>query len=183
MSNKMSGQRPTYDLGVENLPESWLQAEIDSPANDGVTPQQGEKRRMVMPKGHRTSPLTILLSSLLGACVAGVAWYLVARFDVYDGPWAAIPVGAAIAVIVRASCGAGDVPVRAMSSFLSYLAVLLAVVVFLTWGDVSAIYGEVGFGAYEDFLVENRLRRLDHVAAYLLGAGAAIQVSHLLRER
>lgn len=183
MSNKTSNQSHEYDLSVKHLPESWLQAEVDSPTNQNVTSLTVSERKLIMPTGQRTSPLNVFLSAVLGAFVFGLAWYLLSWFGAYTGPWTAVAVGVAIALIVRIACGPGDIPVRALSSLLAYLTAVIVVLVALTWNDVTGIYGSVEFGTYEEFLVQNHVKQLDRVAAYALGALASVQVSYLLRHR
>ena len=178
----MSGQRREYDLSVNNLPESWIQAELDSPTSN-VTATANQQSSKTMPTGLRTSSMNILLSSVLGAFVAGLAWYFVAWTGVYTGPWIAVAVAASIALVVRLACGPGDIPVRALSSVLAYLTVVVGVLVALAWAGVTEVYGEGDFATFERFIIDNRLKRADHLVAYGLGVLVTIHLSHLTRHR
>ena len=167
----------TYDLSIDGVPDHWVEAQQQSPIGAGDSrPIKHSAHFSVIPR-RRESPFVANVAALAGAFLGGATWYFTDLLELYRGPWAAVAVGAFIAVIVRLTSRA--LPAyRSAIAVAAYLLTLLLVLILITHRDLSAIYGDAGtLAAYEDTLIRTRFQDLGHLLAYGLGALGAVVIS------
>lgn len=166
-----------YDLSIDGIPKHWVEAQDQSPIGGGdFRPIKQSAHLSVIPR-RRESPFVANVAALAGAFLGGAAWYFADLLELYRGPWAAVAVGALIAVVVRLTSSAAPA-YRAAIAVAGYLLTLLVVLILITHRDLTAIYGDTGtLDAYEDTLIRTRLQDLGHLVAYGLGALASVVIT------
>lgn len=170
------------DMSVKDAPESWLEAEHESPTTpDGRALQKAQAARV--PIGKRVSLFSTLIAGLLGGLVGGTAWYLMETQGVGRTPWIAVAIGLLIPVLIRLAAGGADSSIRAGVSLLSYFFTLCMVMFLLTRLELIGLYGEIpSLSGFEQQVLRRRFSRPTDLLAYALGAVCTIQVSILLRD-
>lgn len=167
-----------FDLSMDRVPAHWKEAQADSPtaamAVEGPNPNA---RFSAIPAKHGSSFIPNAVA--LGASfVSGAAWFVVEFFEVYQGPWIAVLVGAVIATFIRMAADT-EPAYNAVLAVGAYLLTLLVVLIFVTHQELTDIYGSVGdFQIYEQTLVRTRLQDPVHLLAYGLGAVVASQIAY-----
>ncbi len=171
-----------FNLSVREAPESWRQAEEESPTtNDGRGLQQA--RAVAVPIGKRVSMFSTLVAGLLGGLVGGTAWYLMETQGISRTSWIAVPIGILIPLLIRVAAGGADSSIRAGVSVFAYFLTICAVMFLLTRQELIGLYGEVpGLQGFEQQVLSRRFNRASDLLAYGLGAICSIQVSILLRD-
>lgn len=170
-----------FDVSMETVPEGWVEAQSASPVGLAAINSLARSPRFATIPTPSESPYVANVTALGASFITGTVWYLVALFDVYDGPWIATLAAAIISLAVQLAGGA-DRTYRAALSVTFYLITLLIVLLMITHRQLIDVYGTAGgFRNYEDVLVRTRLQNPVHMLAYGLGALLSVQISFFHR--
>ncbi len=167
----MSSNRPAHELSSRGVPQSWLEAEKDSPSGDSGALFGGEFSALV--ERRQSHAGTLFLGGLLAMVIVGPLWYLGEATGLADIPWIAAVAGCLVGLIVRLTCSAADSGPRLMLALNSFVIVAVAVSVVAAFVDVGEIYGAATTMANYEFYLQARFRNLHRLAAHAIGMVAA----------
>ncbi len=171
----MSSNRPTHELSTRGVPESWLQAEKESPTGESVSMFAGEFSALVERKQSHAG--TLFLGGLLSIVIIGPLWYLAEATGLANFPWIAAVAGCLVGLLIRLSCSAADPGPRVMLAVNSFVLVAVAVAAVSAFVDVGEIYGAATSMANYEFYLQARFRNLQRVAAHGVGLVAAVYLA------
>lgn len=168
----MSSNRPAHDLSPRGVPQSWLEAEKESPSADGGALFGSEFSALV--ERQQSHAGTLFLGGLLAMVIVGPLWYLGEATGLVDIPWIAAVAGCLVGLIIRLTCSVADSGPRVMLALNTFVLVAVAVAVVSAFVDVGEIYGAATTMANYEFYLQARFRNMQRLAAHGLGLVAAI---------
>lgn len=173
-----------FDLSTEAIPSSWHDAAANAPKGEKGPLKRKAGPVRLMPSIHSLDVFTAALVGTVTCMIGGYLWFELERASGELHPWAALALGASIALAVRSGGGRHDHQLRAVLSLGIYV-VGMAVVLFLL-GRINYIelYGTTpDFLDFEQHLYHSRLTNFASVAGWLSGAFATVLLSYLTRKR
>jgi len=174
----MPSNRPIHDLSARGVPQSWLDAQEDSPTQDlGAFVAGRDFQGLVVRR--RSHGGTLFLGGLLATFIVGALWYASEAMDLVNSPWIAAVGGLAIGLVIRVACAAAGRGPRAMLAVNSFVLVAIGIAVGSAFVEVGQVYGAATSIANYEFHMRARFGNTTQLLAHAAGLVAAPVVARL----
>jgi hypothetical protein len=172
----------SYDFSMETIPDSWVDASVES-GQDDTAPLTRRRPRFPVPHAHRADSLAALLGGLAMAITVGAAWFALETRNALVSPWLVAAAGLLIGLGVRIAGGPYEPPLRAMIALVLFLVTSFVTSYLIVRHGLRGLHIDLGLPHEEQVFLRRRLLDPEHAVALAAGCWLAIRANYLRSQR